>query len=407
MRKMKIESIVIYWILSVLIVFGISSCKKNNDAGGNGTPTITRVRTVYQNITDSNVVHRITLDSSIVYSEASIAKFDSTITNGKIGTLYAIIGTNLATTSSVYFNGVSAYFNPAFLTNTSILVSIPSNVPYSNSSTPNVLTVTTQHGKVNFNFIIEQPTPIITKVDQLAGNPGDIITIAGTTFNGLQSVSFGTIPGKIITNTPTTISVQVPAGVTAAPILVTTAATKGGGTGTGPSLSAGKSILSNNVTATNVANGIFGFSTAIFEDQLENSWYDYGWSNTPVVDQTLFKRGTSSIKISYSGGFDGFGLGVGNGVPVSSTAALKMSLYGGKGTNGKLIQVTLNGTDNNHAVQLTLVEGAWTDFIIPIANFGDSVKPAPTSISGIVIQEYSGNATVFNIDDLGIVDVKK
>jgi hypothetical protein len=374
-------------MLSFLMVFSISSCKKNDE--GHGAPVITRIRTVYQSTQTSQ----------------SVTAFDSTTNDGKIGTLYAIIGNNLSTTQEIYINGVSIYFNIAYASNTTLQFSVPSTVPFSSDSTNNMITVVNAYGKASFPFVIEQPVPSITAVSQLAGNPGDVITITGTTFNGLTGVSFGTVPATVLTKTPTVITVKVPAGVTAAPILVTTAATKGGGVGTGPLLSSGTSLLTNNVSAAHQANGIFGFSTAIFEDQLENGWYDYGWSNTPKLDSTLAKRGVASIKVSYSGGYDGFGFGVNTNVPATKNAAIKFSLYGGKGTNGKNIHVILNG-NYNVSVQISLVEAQWTDYIIPIANWVDASNPLPTYINGIVMQEFSGNASVFNIDDVGIVDIK-
>ena len=400
---MNIKSPVLYGMLVVTMIFSIVSCKKSSE--GNGAPVITRVRTVYQNVTDSNVVHRITLDSSSTYNQAGVAAFDSTTTDGKIGTLYAVIGQNLSSTTAVYLNGVSIYFNPAYLSNTTMQITIPDNVPYSNSTTTNMLTVVNPHGKANFPFIIEQPQPVISTVNQLAGSPGDVLTITGTTFNGLTGVSFGTTPATVVSSTPTVITVKVPTGVSAARILVTTAATKGGGVGTGPLLSAGTSELTQNVTAVHQAYGVFGFSTAAFEDSFENGWYDYGWSNSPSVDATVAKRGTSSIKVAYGGGYDAFVLGPGDGAAVGPYTALKFSIYGGKGTTGKLIRVSLN-YNFNVSVQIVLTEGVWTDYIIPITNCADASNPVPSSLTAIVFQEFSGNASVFNIDDIGVVNVK-
>lgn len=377
------------------MVLSINSCKKN-DGGGDGPPTITRIRTI----------------STTNPTTQTIAPFDSTTTDGKIGTAYAVIGNNLSTAKAIYINGTSVYFNIALSSNTSLQFSLPSSVPFSNDSTNNILTIVTAHGKVSTPFIIEQPVPGITSVDQLAGVPGDVITITGTTFSGLTGVAFGKVPAQVISNVinATTqvgvLKVKVPSGVTAGPILVTTKATKGGGVGTGPLLPSGTSLLTGNVSAIHVANGIFGFSTPVFEDQLESGWYDYGWSNSPKLDSVVKKRGIASIKVSYSGGYDGFGFGVGTNVPATKTAAIKFSLYGGKGTNGKNVHCILNG-NFNVSVQITLVEGKWTDYIIPIANFVDSSNPLPAFVNGIVFQEFSGNSSVFNIDDVGIVDVIK
>jgi hypothetical protein len=381
----NLKSIFFYCILSFLMVFSISSCKKDNG----GAPTITRVRTVYQSTQTSQTV----------------TAFDSTTTDGKIGTLYAILGNNLSTAKAIYLNGVSIYFNVAYASNTTLQFSVPATVPYSSSSTNNMLTVVTAYGKVSTPFVIEQPVPGITSVSQLAGNPGDVITITGTTFNGLSGVLFGTVAAKVLANTPTVLTVQVPTGLTAGRIMVTTSATKGGGVGTGPIVTSGTSLLSNNVTSARQTNAIFGFTTPIYEDSFENGWSDYGWGAAPSTDVTNIKRGTSSRTYSYTGGYDGYVIQPGSGNNVDANTAIKFSIFGGKGTNGKNIHLCLN-YNFNVSVQLTLVEGKWTDYQIPVANWVDANNPLPSSISALVFQEFSGNASTFSLDDVGITDIK-
>jgi len=369
------------------MVVSISSCKKDEDKGA---PTITRVRTVFQSTQTSQTV----------------TAFDSTTSDGKVGTLYAIIGNNLFTAKAIYINGVSIYFNIAYNSNTSLQFTVPATVPFSSDSTNNTLTVVTAYGKVSTHFVIEQPVPGITSVSQFAGNPGDIITITGTTFNGLTGVSFGTVPGTVITKSPTLITVQVPTGVTYGPILVTTAATKGGGVGTGPLLTSGTTEYASG-SAINQASAIFGFSTAIFEDAAENGWsIQGGWDGTPfTIDTKTVRRGTASINYTFSGGYNGFVINAGNGNSVDANTALKFSIFGGTGTNGKNIRLNLN-YNFNVTVQLTLSEGKWVDYLIPLKNFVDSADPLPSSVNNLVFQEFSGNASQFNLDDVGLVETK-
>ncbi|GAA3994929.1 hypothetical protein [Mucilaginibacter dorajii] len=385
----NLKQIFFYCILPLVTVLTISSCKKDNKGSGDGPPTISRVRTI----------------SKVDQTTQTIASFDSTTTDGKIGTAYAVLGTNLITAKAIYINGTSVYFNTALSSNTSVQFSLPTTVPYSNDSTNNVLTIVTAHGKVSTPFVVEQPVPGITTVSQLAGNPGDVITITGTTFNGLSGVSFGTIPATVLTKSPTVITVKVPSGVTAAHLLVTTTATKGGGVGTGPVVTSGTSLLSNSVTAIKQTNSIFGFSTAIYEDSYENGWSDYGWGAGAKDDKTNIRRGTTSRTYSYTGGYDGYVIQPGSGNNVDANTALKFSIFGGKGTTGKNIHLCLNYNFNT-SVQITLTEGKWTDYQIPIANWVDAGNPLPSNISALVFQEFSGNASTFSIDDVGIVDIK-
>jgi hypothetical protein len=152
-------------MLSLLLVTAFS-CKKN-DMGGTGAPTITRVRTTTKTDTTTGVVKRITLDSSITTTATTLVGFDSTVVAGHLGNQYAIIGTNLLTTKSVTFNGVSVYFSPALLTDNSIIITIPSltstatQVPFGPDQT-NKLIVVTKYGTASFDFPITQPAPVIT-----------------------------------------------------------------------------------------------------------------------------------------------------------------------------------------------------------------------------------------------------
>ncbi|MET4080269.1 hypothetical protein ABIB40_000209 [Pedobacter sp. UYP30] len=381
MKNLKLISF--YCLLSCLIVVGISSCKKEE---GNGAPTITRVRTIFQSTQNSQ----------------AITPFDSTTNAGKIDRRYAIIGNNLLSTKAIYLNGVSIYFNAAYASNTTLQFSIPTTTPFSSSATDNMLKVVTAYGEASIPFIIEQPLPGIEMVNQLAGNAGDIITITGTTFDGLTGVTFGTVPATVLTKSPTVITVSVPAGLKAGSIMVTTKATQGGGLVSGPLLLSGTSQLSDNVKAAHQAGAVFGFTTPIFEDQLENSWYTFG---DATVDPTLQKRGTASMKIAFGGGYDNIGYKVDVKLPVDSSAAMKFSLYGGKGTNGKKVHVLLNN-NYNASTEIILVEGKWTDYIVPFKFLVDAKSPLVTFVNQITFQEYSGNNSVFNIDDVGIVDVK-
>jgi hypothetical protein len=202
--------------------------------------------------------------------------------------------------------------------------------------------------------------------------------------------------------------VKVPSGVTAGPILLTTKATKGGGIGSGPVVTSGTSLLSNNVSSARQTYSTFGFTTPIFEDSFETSWSSGGgWDGNPYkIDTKTTRRGTSSINYTFSGGYNGFIINAGNGNTVGPNTALKFSIYGGKGTTGKNIHLVLNYNFNT-AVQITLTEGKWVDYQIPIANWADAGNPVPSSLNNLVFQEFSGNSSQFYLDDVGIVDVKK
>jgi hypothetical protein len=377
-------------MLSLLLVTAFS-CKKN-DMGGTGAPTITRVRTTTKTDTTTGVVKRITLDSSITTTTTTLVGFDSTVVAGHLGNQYAIIGTNLLTTKSVTFNGVSVYFSPALLTDNSIIITIPSltstatQVPFGPDQT-NKLIVVTKYGTASFDFPITQPAPVITSFAPQVANPGDVVTITGQVFNGVTSVKFDKIPATIVgTPTATQIQVQVPQGVSSNLIYVTTP----GGTA--------------------VSTTTFGFKYVVYTESLAIGWggqgsggYD-GYNSTRTYnDQTHPEAGSYDIKTTFTDPYGALQLGYGGATAVNvatlGLTAIKLSVYAGAGFSaGQKIQVYLNGT-YQIAVQATLTPGAYTDIIIPLSSLG-----SPTTITEIDVQNYgvSPPCTIY-VDNIGFL----
>ncbi len=195
-------NILLRYTLAVCSVVGLATgftaCKSDsNDV--DPAPVITRVRTVSRDSTYTTTV-QTSLTSTALPTRTIPVALDSTTTLGQPGRLYAIIGQNLQKTKAVYFNDVSVYFNPAFVTSTSIMVAIPVTTPFSGS---NKVRVETTSGQAEFGFSIKQPFATITNVDQLAGNASDIITITGTIFDNVSAVRIGTANAEITTKTPT------------------------------------------------------------------------------------------------------------------------------------------------------------------------------------------------------------
>ena len=73
---------------------------------------------------------------------------------------------------------------------------------------------------------------------------------------------------------------------------------------------------------------------------------------------------------------------------------LKISIYGGPGTAGKKVRISLTPAKSTY--ELILTEGVWTDYVVPLVNLG-----SPTTISYITFQEFSGFAGQIYIDDIG------
>ena len=380
MKKLKIYCL----LLSALVITGLASCKKEAQ-GGKGAPTITKVRTVSRLDTIKGVVHPVTLDSSVTYDDHKVVAYDSTVTSGKLNNQYAIIGTNLATTSAVLFNGSSVYFNPALVTDNVIIIVVPDGTPFGPSQT-NKLTIITKYGKVNFDFSIDQPPPSITSFDPLAASSGDIVTIKGTVFDGVISVKFDDVTAEIIgTPTPTLIQVKVPAGVVQSYIYVTTP----GGTA--------KSAAS------------FGFKYIVYDEVLSPGWggqgsggYD-GYGSTRNYKSTDHpKRGANAIATTVDNGYGALQLGYGGATVDVNTlklSSIKLSIYGGAGFKaGDRVQVVINNAYGN-AVAIEVKPGVYTDYTIPLSQLGN-----PANITDITMQTLGvGAPATFYVDDLGFI----
>jgi hypothetical protein len=384
MKKIFKQSKLVYWMLSVLMVFGIASCRKENyrETGGKGAPKVTRVRYLSKTDTIANVSHPVNLDSANVYDDIKLVPFDSTVTQGRLNTQYGIVGENLLNTTKVLVNGTEVYFNPALVTDNLIIFAISGDVPFGPSQS-NKLTVITTQGQVDYDFGIMQPPPSITSFTPLAAGTGDIVTITGKVLGGATSVKFDDVEATIIgTPTDTEIKVTVPAGVVQAYIYITTAG------GTSKSAAA------------------FGFKSLIYDEALQNGWGNYdGYGSTRNFKDTEHpKRGTYAISTTVDNGYGALQIGYGGATLNAKTAgftALKFSIYGGAGIkDGDKVRVVINGQyGDNASVVVTMKAGAYTDYTIPLSQLGD-----PGAITEFVMQTQGTAApATFYVDDLGFI----
>ena len=314
-----------------------------------------------------------TVDGPPSLERVSLAVKDSTTSVGMRQNMYRIYGDNLATTQKVFFNDTEAYFNPTLVTNTNILVAVPEDTPYFGAS--DELRVITSEGEATLDFSIAQPAPVIDSFTPLAAGEGEIVTITGSIFEGLESVRFGETEAVIVSATETEIQVEVPAGVVQSYIFVET---PGG------------------VTQSEQA---FGFKFVIYDDVLNPSWWVGGWGGTQDFENTeQVKRGQYSIKRVYEGAYSGFQIGNGGAaLEISEYAAIKVSIYGGDGISD--VMVVVNGDYDNGKI-ITVTQGEWNNFTIPFSDVG---SPSGT-LNEIVIQEFSGQApSTIYIDDLGLI----
>jgi hypothetical protein len=148
---------------------------------------------------------------------------DSFFVKAYPGTLITIQGSNLGGLQHVYINGFDASFNSALNSNTNIILTIPTDAPTAPplNQVSNTIQVVTDHGSASFAFQLVLPPPAIASVSNENAVAGTVLTIWGTNFYGISAVTFpGGVAGSGFTvNSPTQITVTVPAGVTASDTL--------------------------------------------------------------------------------------------------------------------------------------------------------------------------------------------
>ena len=187
-------------ILLVLIMLtGVASvfiaCDKNND--DSGEPSVSYVR--------------------ITRPESS----DSLLVGAGQGRLIAIVGENLKDAVEVWFNDRQAVLTPTYITNKSILVSVPNPIP---TDITNKMKIVFKNGFILYHdSVVQISEPYVASMVSEFVNDGDVATIRGDFFYEPLTVTFtGGLTGTIFSVTPQVIQVRVPAGAQVGRITVKT-----------------------------------------------------------------------------------------------------------------------------------------------------------------------------------------
>jgi hypothetical protein len=126
-------------------------------------------------------------------------------------------------------------------------------------------------------------------------------------------------------------------------------------------------------------------------------WTGGGWGGSADYANTApVREGDNSVKISYEGGYGSHMKLGGASINLTSYTTFKISIYGAPGSGGKTVSIALNST--NGLFNVSVVEGKWTDYSIPISTLTSSA-----TLSDIWVQEFSGTGgfTIY-VDDIGL-----
>ena len=296
-----------------------------------------------------------------------------------------ITGTNLDLAKQVIFTGVSTPLT-SFVSQsaTQLVVKVPGAA---------------QSGKITFvaasgvqsvstmDLIVLMPA--ISRLVPDTVDPGSDLIIKGTNLNLVTSVTFQNAPAvtSMVSQSDTQIVVTVQNGILRGKV------TLGVRNSTLTVQSPGVLEVKGAVPPPTIAFPIY--NDAVTSNW--NGWIGGGWGGTSDRNNVSpVREGTKSIRINYVGGY-GSPLQLGGAtIDLAPYKTLNISIYGAAGSGGKRVTIGINGVNGKYVI--TLEEGKWTDYAIPI-----STLTADTTLKEIWVQEYSGTGgfTIY-VDALGL-----
>jgi hypothetical protein len=151
---------------------------------------------------------------------------DSVLQSLLPGQWVVLLGHNLSNAVQISFNGIPATVNSALYSDTSVVVQVPTVIPF--PSVPaeelNTIRYVTTHGTTTFTFNIVAPPPTIAGISNENANEGDSVYINGLNFFFVEEVIFAGVPvtSYAASGDGTSIGFVVPALTQSGPVVVTT-----------------------------------------------------------------------------------------------------------------------------------------------------------------------------------------
>jgi hypothetical protein len=300
-----------------------------------------------------------------------------------------ITGTDLDLVKKVIFTGVAAPVT-TFVSQslTQLVVAVPAGARDGQIKLEAASTVQTTSA-TSVDVIL----PAVTSMSPNPVFPATPLTVTGTRLDMVTSIRFENAAAvtSFVSQSPTQIVVTVPNGVLQGKIVLGIS---------NPT----DTVQSPQVLAISGGTPPPTIALPIYDDAVTSNWTGTGgwvgggWGGTANYNNTTpVRAGTKSVRIDYTGQWGSpLQLGAGN-VTIGSYTTFKISLYGAPGSAGKKVNIGINGAD---AYTITIVEGTWTDYSIPISSLTSG-----SAITEILVKEYSGgtfgNFTVY-VDALGL-----
>jgi hypothetical protein len=428
MKKYIFNPINLCGLSAILIVFASVSCKKYNSAGftpGTGAPSITSVHTLsktdttlrYDTVTAYNSSGDTTL--SLKQAPSQVSPFDSATTAGNLGNYYIINGSNLGGATSITFNGATAYFNRALISDNSIIVQVPSTTPYSGPQATDSLVVTTLHGKAYYKFNIIPPPPTPSTWSDYNLWAGSQISLTGVGFAGVTAVALNgtTAHADILSQSDTTLVLRFPSTTVNRTNLVFT-----------------YTSLGNTLTETSTQElvDLDNAYAVFYKGNFQNDWTLSSFSHNASVGDandisingtTHSVPGTASFVLDFpNGGYKMEGWAGSNTSPVYLSAYTYYTFWIKGGVQQEIVTISADQLPTPWLqptgagiFTITVPPGVWTYFKIPIGsgsgqlNFQSpavaqsAINTSKANRLSFFIPGPSGTDEVLYVDEVGFV----
>lgn len=146
---------------------------------------------------------------------------DSLITGAFLDKTICLVGSNLTSVRELWFNDQQAILNTSLITDNTLIVDVPGNIP---AEVTNKIYMHTKSGQVvDYDFNVNVPGPSVLTLSNEWARPGDLVTINGNYFIDDPNVPLTvTLPGgvevpaeNIKSMTQSSIQFEVPQGADA------------------------------------------------------------------------------------------------------------------------------------------------------------------------------------------------
>ena len=181
---------IIWGLIGTAALFAMSSCDDTPDAYevAGGTPTVDYIRCLSSEIKGNND------DANTLYTNGQL------VTSASPQAVLCLVGSNLRSVYEMYFNDKKAILNSSYITDNTLIVSVPSSVP--SLVTDKIYMITKNQDTVSYDFSVVIPAPQLSAMSCEYAAVGDEVTFTGNYMvddpNTPLTITFRNADGKDI-----------------------------------------------------------------------------------------------------------------------------------------------------------------------------------------------------------------